>query len=131
MRPILCDTVQTYTMCTTIIATITTSSLLLCAYNLSTSNICLLFFSYNYSLSCSQPFRKRWPFIWTFLSVPFSIKLVVVSLLGSCSMNLLVFIFYALSLVAFAFVAFCLSISFTLMIFFFVTFAYCFQVKWC
>ena len=71
---------------------------------------------------------------FAYLSIPFSLILVVVSLLGMCANYLLVcicvvYIAYTLPLVAFAFVAFSLSISFILMNFVFVAFGNGFQVK--
>ena len=57
-------------------------------------------------------------------ALPFSFMLVVIGLLGSCSMYLLVCIVYTLPLVAFA-----LSISFTLMIFVLVAFFIVLNVK--
>ena len=51
VRTILCATVQTYSTYTTI----TTPSLFISAYNVFVSYICLLFFSHNCSLLCSQP----------------------------------------------------------------------------
>ena len=49
-----------YTTYTTTITTITTCSVFLSAYNHFASHICFLFFSYDYSLLCTQPFCKHY-----------------------------------------------------------------------
>ena len=86
-------------------------------------------------LPSRQLYREHFLFMHSHtLAIRFSLMLVVVGLLGSCSMYLLrciciVCIVYTLSLVAFAFVVFSLSISFILMVLVCLAFAYCFHVK--
>ena len=80
-------------------------------------------FLFSPSRELSQPLVYAHSYIY--LSLFYLMYLVVIDLLGSCSMYLLVCILNALSLVVFW-----LSISFTLMIFVIIAFAYYFREKW-